>query len=352
MSSRASTPLRGSDDPLSDVYDAMAQSSPLVPPAGEKRSHTAMLDNDSENEDDPSITGVAASTGTINQNVAVAAKRYAERKRLRSEQKTELDTFLKDPASLCEAKLFVDLLHVDNLINQIVIATAPYEVSASLEKNISNYAAAGLLPSKISTYKAANPTNILLAILKKHHFDLPAGIEHNPADWAKVVAAAQDALTQKRAKFKKAARLLSFCLPILKIEKSDKKYAPGPKRQNIFNLTQVFVDGTQCTVNVLLCARVALMRKVYLLESGPKFWDKLDSNLSQIRKQADGDKKKIIKAFRHILTQDQTTNGVKDYELDEDVDTFQKEVDDLIEAGATDAATSAQPEHELDIDVA
>ncbi|KAJ6632546.1 hypothetical protein B0H10DRAFT_2252063 [Mycena sp. CBHHK59/15] len=313
MSSCASTPLRGSDDPLSNVYDAMAQSSPLVPPAGEKRSHAAMLDNDSENEDDPSIAG---------------------------------------PASLREAKLFVNLLHVDNLINQIVIATAPYEVSASLEKNISNYAAAVLLPSKISTYKGANPTNILLAILKKHRFDLPTGIEHNPANWAKVVAAAQDALTQKRAKFKKAARLLSFCLPILKIEKSDKKYVPGPKQQNIFNLTQVFVDGTQCTVNLLLCARVALMRKVYLLESGPKFWDKLDSNLSQIRKQADRDKKKIIKAFRHILTQDQTTNGMKDYELDEDVDTFQKEVDDLIETGATDAATSAQPEHEPDVDVA
>ncbi|KAJ6619170.1 hypothetical protein B0H10DRAFT_2189155 [Mycena sp. CBHHK59/15] len=271
--------------------------------------------------------GVAASTGTINQNVAVAAKRYTEKKQLRGEQKTELDTFLKDPASLREAKLFVNLLHVDNLINQIVIATAPYEVSASLEKNISNYAAAVLLSSKISTYKGANPTNILLAILKKHRFDLPAGIEHNSADWAKIGYS-------------------------LKIKKSDKKYVLGPKQQNIFNLTQVFVDGTQFTVNVLLCARVALMRKVYLLESGLKFWDKLDSNLSQIRKQADGDKKKIIKAFRHILTQDQMTNGVKDYELDEDVDTFQKEVDDLIEAGATDAATSAQPEHEPDVDVA
>ncbi|KAJ6611414.1 hypothetical protein B0H10DRAFT_2437509 [Mycena sp. CBHHK59/15] len=327
MSSRASTPLRGSDDPLSDVYDAMAQSSPLVPPASEKRSHAAMLDNDSENEDDPSIVGVAASTGTINQN-------------------TELDTFLKDPASLRKARLFVNLLHVNNLINQIVIVTAPYEVSASLEENISNYAAAVLLSSKISTYKGTNPTNILLAILKKHCFDLPTGIEHNPADWAKVVAAAQDALTQKRAKFKKAHIGYS-----LKIEMSDKKYVPGPKRQNIFNLTQVFVDGTQCTVNVLLCAHVALMHKVYLLESAPNSgisWTQISPD-----SEAGGwDKKRIIKAFRHILTQDQTTNGVKDYKLDEDVDTFQKEVDDLIEVGATDAATSAQPEHEPDIDVA
>ncbi|KAJ6584220.1 hypothetical protein B0H10DRAFT_2198115 [Mycena sp. CBHHK59/15] len=267
MSSCASTPLRGSDNPLSDVCDAMAQSSPLVPPAAIRGKET-----------------------------------------LCGEQKTELDTFLKDPASLREAKHF--LLHVDNLINQIVIATAPYEVSASLEeqfdKNISNYAGAILLLRKISIYKGAIPTNILLAILKKHRFDLPAGIEHNPANWAKVVAAAQDALTQKQ---------------------------PNSRKQHVsYHSACQCLIAPHCTVNVLLCTRVALMRKVYLLESGPKFWDKLDSNLSQIRKQADGDKKKHQGIPPHP-NQDQTTNDVKDYELHEDVDTFQKEVHDLIEAG-------------------
>ncbi|KAJ6537596.1 hypothetical protein B0H10DRAFT_2245999 [Mycena sp. CBHHK59/15] len=67
----------------------------------------------------------------------------------------------------------------------------------------------------------------------------------------------------------------------------------------------IFVDGTQCTVTIELCARVALMRSVYLQESGPKFWDKLDSTLAEIRAQAQGKAKKITKAFRHILTKDQ-----------------------------------------------
>jgi hypothetical protein len=48
------------------------------------------------------------------------------------------------------------------------------------------------------------------AILKKYRFDIPPGLEHNQADWAKVISAVQDALTQKRSKIKKAVRSLSL----------------------------------------------------------------------------------------------------------------------------------------------
>jgi hypothetical protein len=44
---------------------------------------------------------------------------------------------------------------------------------------------------------------VIQEILKKYRFDLPAGIEHNPADFSKVIGAIQEALTQKRSKFKK-----------------------------------------------------------------------------------------------------------------------------------------------------
>ncbi|KAJ7782556.1 hypothetical protein DFH07DRAFT_949347 [Mycena maculata] len=130
------------------------------------------------------------------------------------------------------------------------------------------------------------------------------------------------------------------------VSKADKTIAPAADHQNIFKLTQTFVDGTQCTVTIELCARVALMasqfnRKVFLQDSGPKFWDKLDSSLASIRSQAKGDAKKITRAFRHVLTKDQNKHGVKDYELtDGAVNNFQQEVDDLIDAGTTDLATS------------
>ncbi|KAJ6537594.1 hypothetical protein B0H10DRAFT_2245995 [Mycena sp. CBHHK59/15] len=149
-------------------------------------------------------------------------------------------------------------------------------------------------------YKGSVPTNTLLDILKKHRFDLPVGIENNPADFAKVISAVQEAFTQLRSKFKKAL------LASLKVHKRATELAPGRQQQNIFKVTQVLVEGTQCSVSVELCARVALMRRTYLKDSGVKFWNTLDFDLAEIRAEAKGNAKMVAKAFRHILAQDQT----------------------------------------------
>jgi hypothetical protein len=39
----------------------------------------------------------------------------------------------------------------------------------------------------------------------------------------------------------------------------NKKRATSAEQKNIFDLTTQLVEGTQCEVNVLLCARVAFM---------------------------------------------------------------------------------------------
>ncbi|KAJ7440465.1 hypothetical protein FB451DRAFT_1191636 [Mycena latifolia] len=50
-------------------------------------------------------------------------------------------------------------------------------------------------------------------------------------------------------------------------------------------------------------------------------------------------------AFTHLLEKDQATHGVKDYKLDnENFDEFQESVDNIIDAGAIDAATSVEAE--------
>lgn len=96
MSSRSSTAtLHDDDDDLRAMLDAMAQSSPIQPgPAtASKRRHGAVSGDDandgtSDNEN-PGILPVVT-----NQNMAVAARTYGQRKRLRAEQLTELDVFL------------------------------------------------------------------------------------------------------------------------------------------------------------------------------------------------------------------------------------------------------------------
>ncbi|KAJ7816167.1 hypothetical protein B0H14DRAFT_2602876 [Mycena olivaceomarginata] len=206
-------------------------------------------------------------------------------------------------------------------------------------------APAVLLSSKISVYKGDGATTVLIAfqnVLKQRRFDLniPSGIENVPADWAKLVAAAQNALTQKRSTIKKSLDAS------VKTHKDDKDHAPDTAHQNIFRLTQAIVKGTQCTVNVTLCARVALMvviAQVYLKVPGADFWDKLDKRLAKIRREADGDAKKIIKAFRKLLDEDQEKHGKTEDPIDETaVDEFQQGVDDLIDIAAINTATSVQ----------
>ncbi|KAJ6542407.1 hypothetical protein B0H10DRAFT_2203345 [Mycena sp. CBHHK59/15] len=340
--SAPSTPPR---NPLQDIFGAMDQDSPVAPllTTAQKRPHSDV--------DEAQSDTTAAADPAPNPNTVSAIQRYTEKKRLRVEQATEVSLLLHDAPAIRHAKLLANIFYVSNQIGSIVTAAPAYEVSPGLAKNIHNYAAAILLSSKIGAYKGSIPTNTLLNILKKHRFDLPPGIENNPADLAKLVAATQEAFTQLRAKFKKAL------LASLKANKNDKDIAPDAQHQNIFKLTLSFVDGTQCTVTVELCARVALMRQIFLQDSGPKYWDKLDASLAAIRAQAKGNAKKITKyvflfvfpsilsefiarAFHHILTTDQETHGVKDYDLDQNVDAFQQEVDDLIDAGAKDVATS------------
>ncbi|KAJ7206207.1 hypothetical protein C8J57DRAFT_1541396 [Mycena rebaudengoi] len=181
MSSRASTPpMNDDDDDLRGMLDAMAQSSPIAA--------------------DRNSSGSAPPLALANQNIVAAARNYAQRKRLRGEQLTELDVFLNDPVLLRDAKLLANVFAVVIRSIRLFRLSQPTSNDIHTQTNIAKYAPAVLLSSKINVYKGDSPTDILLAILKKYRFDIPPGLEHNQADWAKVISAVQDALTQKRSK--------------------------------------------------------------------------------------------------------------------------------------------------------
>ncbi|KAJ7637420.1 hypothetical protein B0H17DRAFT_961226, partial [Mycena rosella] len=159
-------------------------------------------------------------------------------------------------------------------------------------------------------------------------------IEHNPANWGKVTHAVEEALTQLRSKFKKAVRKHRS----LKEKPKDRMLLPSADRKNIFQLAQDIAKGTQCEVNLLLCARVAFMRKSYIKDSSIKFWTTVDEDLVKIREKAGGDLKKVTKAFSHVLKTDRKQHGVDNYEIDEAVDTFQQDVDKMVETGTAGPA--------------
>ncbi|KAF8172199.1 hypothetical protein K438DRAFT_2056758, partial [Mycena galopus ATCC 62051] len=183
--------------------------------------------------------------------------------------------------------------HFGNQLEQIVESKPGFELSSDLKTNIQKYAPAILLSDKISTYKGEGPTTSLLKVIKHLWFGIPIALESIPADWGKFVSYAEYSLTQRHSKIRRAIR--SSLKP--HEDKIAKKvtYATDTEHHNIFQLTAVIVKGTQCVVNVTLCARVALMRKVYLKNPGSNFWDKLDSKLENIRNDADGDAKKLVR---------------------------------------------------------
>ncbi|KAJ7652786.1 hypothetical protein DFH06DRAFT_1330882 [Mycena polygramma] len=331
-------PSVDSDDELGE---AMLTITPIRPTRGQKRSHGAIGDHDSDDDDDENPQGTtipdaATQAGTVagpvNQNVIATAQRFATKKRLRADQITDLEAFIRDPPTLREAKLFAQGLHLENLVTKIFVAAPPWEPSDDLVKNIYSYCVAVLMSVKLAAYKGNIPKNIVFVILKKHRFDMPLGIEHNPANWSKVVKVVENALTQFRSKIKKLIG------KSLKLAVKDTELVPSKERKNIFELTQLMVENTQCEVNVLLCARVAFMRKHYIKDSSVGYWDTVDKALVKLRKTADGDSVQISRAFKWILGKDRETHGVNDYTIDDTVDTFQQEVDDIIGDGAAVAA--------------
>ncbi|KAJ7024014.1 hypothetical protein C8F04DRAFT_1270812 [Mycena alexandri] len=292
------------DDSDHELSQAMDHSSPLRPA---RTSHSAGPSTGGNGppddvEETPQAQAVSL-LGNVNQNLTAAMQRHSTKKHLRPEQ--------KDPPVIRKAKLYIQGLHLENLLTKIVVATPPWEPSDELIKNIYSYAAAVLLSPKLSAYKGNIPKNVLFAILRQYRFDLPVGIEHNPANWAKVKKLIEFAFTQLRSKFKKAIA------SSLKIHPKDKKPAPKPQQKNIFALTQIMVENTHTG-----------------------FWDTVDLDLVKIQKTAGGDAAKISRAFRHVRKKDRGLHGVDNYQIDKTIDPTQQDVDNIIETANVTAVTS------------
>ncbi|KAJ7661031.1 hypothetical protein B0H17DRAFT_1144814 [Mycena rosella] len=303
------------DGNLDDVYSAMNQSSPVRPPGTprvEKRRHSESADQDDIPETEAVPTGATApGTGPVNKHLVAAIQRYTARKRLREDQKTDIEVFVKDPPALREAKMYAETLHLGNLISKITTAAPPYEVSDDLKKNIYSYATAIFLSTTLTAYKGNTPKNVLHAILKKHRFDLLAGIKHNPGNWvqAKVEKCVQDAFTQTRSNLKKDVRHLSITQERYLPKLTDKQKKERAKKKD--------KDTEIPLLSAKYLPAYAATHTVAEEDRSRKFWDTVDIDLEKICKKAGGEPKKIIRAFRHILETDRTTHGKNGLEIED-----------------------------------
>ncbi|KAI0816004.1 hypothetical protein BC628DRAFT_1424369 [Trametes gibbosa] len=232
-----------------DLETAMdAPSSPTLAPI--EPSHTASLlhkrphaDVDSDGEEDvfsPCSASVSSSrdatpgtsTVQINKNFVALAVRLGAAKKLRGDQQRDLEVFANDALRVQNIKIYADLQYMTNRFDKIVNSAPIFQVSKDLMKNLYSYGTGVIFSSKLAAYKGTH-------IVKHLRFDLPAGIEHNHADWAKVVSAAQDTLTQIRSKIKKALRA--------SVKPSDPE-----QHTDIYDLTQELIKQSSCKTTVPL----------------------------------------------------------------------------------------------------
>ncbi|KJA14234.1 hypothetical protein HYPSUDRAFT_208899 [Hypholoma sublateritium FD-334 SS-4] len=231
-------------------------------------------------------------------NLTAATLRYATKKKLRPEQRDEVEAFFSDTVLGRQAKLFIGMMSLENKVDAFRSATPPYQLSEELKVNITNYGMAVMLSINIM------------------------GIEHDYANWEKISAYVSFSLTQNRSKVKKAIK------------------ASIVSDTNIFALAQSIVSSTPCRPTVQLCARVALMRSVFVeCRGSEKYWNLIDSRLEFIRSKSDGSAVKIARGFTDILKNDRALYGAgEDYVIGDVIaDEWQQRVDNVI-GGAEDVA--------------
>ncbi|KAJ7653587.1 hypothetical protein DFH06DRAFT_1203982 [Mycena polygramma] len=246
----------------------------------------------------------------------------------------------QDTPSVREGKLFCLLLAVSADIGNIVATAPPYAVSAELKLNIQRYAIAVFLSPKLGMYRGE-----IGDIIKKHRFDLPPGIENNPADMAKIEKVIQDVFTQIRSTFKKK---LFASVRVYRTNAEGETITvdlPPAEHQNLFGLAQAFVKDTKCRITNALCGRIALMRSIYLETSGQTFWTELDKALACMRDTSNGSADTVDEMSEELITEDKALHGLVDivYQATNDV---QQEVDELIDASAANVAS--MPATDLD----
>ncbi|EPQ50100.1 hypothetical protein GLOTRDRAFT_134256 [Gloeophyllum trabeum ATCC 11539] len=265
--------------------------------------------------------------------VADFVKKEGKRMKLSAEGVSFCQTWATRPPSERDALIMLKLQALTEKVNEIVKAQPKYEITDDFKKNIEKHATATLLSSRLSHYKGSVPCSATENLLKKYCAnDLPANYDRNVADSTKVRNAIQTSQTQTRSKWKKLIRG--------SLQHEDKGDCP-----DIYTLTKTIVDG-QCAITPAVCARVALMRKVYATkgkEDEHNYWSHVDRTLASMRDKAktlgEGDGKKaqhkLNKAMTHILDTDRDTYGrqKEDQTEQDEQEGYQEEVDEYLSKG-------------------
>jgi len=267
-----------------------------------RRKHPRSEDDSSPEEDDD---GVDKESGVIVFNTTEASPKtnllnytrcLCRAKRFKPDQQHEMERFAQADPSVKLINLYASLLEVTAAMNKQISAAPAFKLSDAAIMNIKEFSAAVLLSPSVGVYRGGGPVGHVLRVLRTYTTDIPTNIDTIPAHLNEVNIAIQHELTQHRSAWKKL--VAKSVVGNTKVERLD-----------IHELTKSLALKGRVTVTIPLCARVAMMRYVYLKDKGPTFWGTLDSQIAKMRVATSGHGGRLVRAYRHILDEDIKLHG-------------------------------------------
>ncbi|TFK18463.1 hypothetical protein FA15DRAFT_709847 [Coprinopsis marcescibilis] len=228
---------------------------------------------------------------------SLQARRLANRYSL-GPYSQELETFagVADD-STHSLHLFARLLVIEQKLANFSTASGSFVVDKALMDNIKSYLIAVLLSPKLGSYKGGLPQDWVLAVIKTLKVNVPANMDSDRHIFKIIKEAVSNELTQARSKIKKAIAL------------------SRSSKQSIYQLANTLIENTQCSVIIPLCARLAVLRKVYA-------------------EPAKADKEKVQQAFARMLCQDRQIYRAASQQVSqaEVTSTWQASIDNAVAA--------------------
>ncbi|KAI0310685.1 hypothetical protein OF83DRAFT_1178297 [Amylostereum chailletii] len=305
--------LAAMDHPSSPLEPSELEDSP---PPSHKRARThPNSEDEGEGEPDTPTHAASPSRGSLGSrhpssgsdsvgNILGFIRREGRAKYMRPEHVKMAEMFAADSAAVKLVKLYLQNIEITNQLSKIVLSIPVYTVSTALTTNIKDYGSSAMLMSSILNY-IIDPVKHVCAVLKHMRFDLPPNIERIP--------------------FKK---LIGKSLE-----------GPPAEHTNIFTLTQQIAAKAGVTVTIPLCCRIALIRRVHELDSGIRFWHRVNGRLTTLHAQSNGDKNRLVRVYKRLLELDIKTHGGNQdtLELFPAEDILNEQQSQVVSAGETDS---------------
>ncbi|KAJ7647087.1 hypothetical protein FB45DRAFT_1019358 [Roridomyces roridus] len=288
---------------------------------------------------------------TLNQSDLADLQNFARSKKLKREHVEDIVKFMNLPSGplLHEGYMYATQLATLEEVRRIATSQPPWAPSKDFVTNVRALCYGALLSTSARAYKGTTLTSNVSAspnkIVFERRFDLPSNICTIPADEAKVTKVITDQMSDARSGIKKdIAASVNHKPPKANAKPTKPNLDDADQHMGLKQLAENIGRhlGSRFELTAGFCARVALLRSVYMEFHEKNFWDKLEDKIEEYhfkarRKLEESGKAltadkiaaKVSKAFKGLVVQDRKTHGDTESNKNDGIDDLGEGGDEL-----------------------